>query len=420
MTRKLQNIVRNNKGLLQNFSYITILQFVIILSPLITYPYLVRTIGKELYGYVLSAQVLSSYATIIIRFGFDAVSARHISIYRDDKPKLQSTISTIMLIRIILWLICFLIYCLAVNLIPEYKKQSLLFLLSYGMTFQILLFPQFFFQGVEKMKVITIVNVLIQLIFTSLIFTFIKEAIDYIYIPVLYATGYAIGGILSIYIIIKKYDIKPQIPKLKEIKYHLKDAFPLFLTDSITTIKDKLNYILLGIFVNISDVVIYDFGAKLTTLAIQPLQIINIVVFPRMSREKNTRNFFIFGAIIFILIISIVIGLNIFLPFITHFFIGSHIDLFPLRLYLFAPIFLGIGSYIGSNFIVARGYNKYMINSIIITTAIYLFFLILLFFKNKLNSVISFIGLTVLAYLIEMLYRLFIMHKLIKKEHEND
>lgn len=416
MIRKIKEKISSNKILLANFSYITLLQVIILLTPLITYPYLIKTIGKELYGYVLSAQVLASYATIVIRFGFDAVSSRHISIFREDHIKLQNTMSAIMVIRMVLWVTCLLLYVAIVNIIPAYRDQTLLFILSYGMTFQILLFPQFFFQGIEDMKFITVINVIIQLIFTILIFIIVKGQNDYIYIPLIYTSGYLVGGLVSLIILRYKYNLTFSFPEIEEVRYHLKDAFPLFLTDSITTIKDKLNYILLGICVNMSDVVIYDFGAKLTTLAIQPLQIINTVVFPRMAKEKNNRQFFLFGVIVILAIILIVVTVNIFLRYIVEIFIGPNVDLLPLRVFLLAPIFLGIGSYIASSYIIARGHVKYMLYSIIVTTTIYLFALGALFFNGSLNSVLSFVGLTVFAYMIEMMYRIIILIKLIKKD----
>lgn len=409
----IKGIIKNNKTILENFSYITLLQIFVLISPLITYPYLIRTIGKELYGYILTAQIIASYATIIIRFGFDSVSSRHISINRDSKEKLQQTLSSILFVRTLLWLICLIFYCAVILIVPPYREHLLMFVLSYGMTFQILLFPQFFFQGIEKMKFITIVNVLIQLIFITLTFIVIKEKNDYIFVPVLYSIGYLVGGVVSLIIINNKYKIKFTRPSIENIKYHIKDASPLFLTDAVCTIKDKLNYILLGICVNMGDVTIYDFGAKLTNLAIQPLQIINTVIFPKMAREKNNRQFYLFGAISISTIIVLIICLNLFLPYIVNIFLGPNIDLAPLRLFLLAPLFLGAGSYIASNLIVARGYVRYMLYSIAVTTTAYLLLIVLLMLLGKLNNVMSFIGLTVIAYLVEMLYRLYLMRNIL-------
>ena len=61
---RLKNIVKRSKShkvLIENFSYLAFLQVFLLLYPLITYPYLVDVLGKEIYGIVLTAQMLASY-----------------------------------------------------------------------------------------------------------------------------------------------------------------------------------------------------------------------------------------------------------------------------------------------------------------------------------------------------------------------
>ncbi len=418
--KRVSSLIKNNKTIVENFSYITLLQVFVMICPLLTYPYLTRVLGMDLFGVVITAQVMSNYATIIIRFGFDGVSARHISINRDNKDILSSIMSSICFTRIALWFICFLIYIIVVLAIPTYREYLLLFLFSYGLTLQILLFPQFFFQGIEEMKFIAIINLIIQAVFVSLTFIVIKEQSDYSLVPLLYTAGYFVGGIFSFYLILVKYGVKLRMPSTKEIKYYFNDALPLFATDAVCTIKDKLNYLLLGFCVGMGDVVIYDVGAKLTSLATQPLQIINTVVFPRMAKEKNNKFFMNVGLIILACIILLVALLNVFLPYVVHFFVGKTIDLSPVRLYLLSPIFLGLGSYIASSLIIARGYNKYMFYSIIVTTIAYLVTLLILYLSGVLNTVIAFVSLTVIAYFVEMVYRIIIGKRIIKNESDKN
>lgn len=415
-TREIKDKVRNHKTLLENFSYMTVLQVFIMLTPLITYPYLTRILGTELYGLVITAQILASYATIIVRFGFDSVSARHISLWRDDKNKLSEVMSSIMISRTILWVVSFILYALIVLVVPIYKRHMMLFLFSYGMTFETLLFPQFFFQGIEKMKYITFVNIGIQALFIVLIFIVIKAPDDYYYVPLLYTVGYFFGGMASFAIIFREYKLRLYIPCRKQILYYVRDAFPLFATDAVSTIKDKLGYILLGILVSMGDVVIYDVGSRLTSLAIKPLTIINTVIFPKMAHDKSDRQFKQFGVIVFFSIVIIVIITNIFLYPIVYFLIGKEVPLMPIRLFLLSPIFLGMGSYIASSLIVARGYNKYMFYSILITTGAYFLLLFAIYISGNVNTVISFVILTVFAYLVEFLYRLYLANKILKSK----
>lgn len=92
---RLKNIVKRSKShkvLIENFSYLAFLQVFLLLYPLITYPYLVDVLGKEIYGIVLTAQMLASYASLFIDFGSNFVCAKHVSICKITYQILDSCI----------------------------------------------------------------------------------------------------------------------------------------------------------------------------------------------------------------------------------------------------------------------------------------------------------------------------------------
>ena len=112
MTR-LKNIVKRSKShkvLIENFSYLAFLQVFLLLYPLITYPYLVDVLGKEIYGIVLTAQMLASYASLFIDFGSNFVCAKHVSINRDNKAKLSEILSNVLFVRLVIFIIFFFIF----------------------------------------------------------------------------------------------------------------------------------------------------------------------------------------------------------------------------------------------------------------------------------------------------------------------
>ena len=90
----------------------------------------------------------------------------------------------------------------------------------------------------------------------------------------------------------------------------------------------------------------------------------------------------------------------------------------PIRLYTLAPILVGLSGYIASNLIIALGYNRYILYSIIVTTVLYLLLLGSFYGLGYLNSVTSFIVLTVLSYLGELIYRLVVAVKIFSYEHD--
>ena len=409
-------MLASNSLLIQNISYISLLQIFNLVAPLITYPYLVRVLGKELYGYVLTAQVLTSYFALIIDFGSNNVCAKHVSIHRNNKAKLSEVICSVLIVRFFLFLIGFLVYFAIVKIVPIYDEYALLFIVSYGMNFNDLLFPQFFFQGLEKMKYTTLLNILVKLVFIFLIFLFVNSQSDAVYVPLFYAIGYALAGIISLYVIFRRWEVSIKIPDRQNIWYYVKDASPVFATDLICTIKDKLNVLLLGSFSGMSNVVVYDLGTKINSIIVKPTEILRTALFPRSAKERNINKILKIVRFTFLMSVIIVLITNFFLAQIVEFFLKDQIDLLPIRIFTIAPIILSISTMISSNMFVALGYNKYVLYSIIITTLSYLLALIYVYFNHFMTSIYSFVLIAMVSYVVELLYRLWATHRVMMKE----
>ena len=279
-----------------------------------------------------------------------------------------------------------------------------------------LLFPQFFFQGLERMKLISIINVATKIVMVMLIFLFVKTKEDCLLVPIIYSIGYFVGGIISLYEIVYKMNIKLIKPSLNSAMIYLKDSSSIFATDLVCTIKDKLSYLLVGTFVGMSDVVIYDLGLKLHGIAAKPYMLICTVMFPRLAKNKNIRQLKLIMLISFFLTLAIIVVANVFLEKIVIFFLHEECDLFPLRLFLVGPLVLSVSYVISNNLFVAFGYNKYMFISILVTTFVYVLCLITVFITGHMNTVMSFISIALISYSAELVYRLLMAKKIISKE----
>jgi PST family polysaccharide transporter len=275
-----------------------------------------------------------------------------------------------------------------------------------------LLYPQFFFQGVENMKVSSLLNILIKLLFIGLVFIFVKDSSDYIMVPILYAVGYTIAGIISLAIIKQKYDVYYMRTSFKDQYEYFKECTPILATDLICTIKDKWNYLLIGSFVGSADVVIYDLGIKFSGIISKPNSIMSTVLLPKFATGKNKNKLKFVLCVMSITTILIVLALNIALPVVVRFFLNQEVDLLPLRVMTLIPIFLGSSVFICSDFFIAFGYNKYVLYSIIITTIGYLILLSIVWVTGYMTSLWSFIFIAIISYIVELIYRLIMFAKL--------
>ena len=412
--------IKNNKTIFSNFSYLAILEIFVLIAPLITYPYLVRVLGTELYGWVITAQVTASYASIIIDFGFRRVSAKYVASVRDNLTELSKVVSTVVSLRVLLWIGTLILYIGIVLLIPSYRSQWILFLLSYGLTFSSALLPDFYFQGIENMKYITIINVFTRLLFICSTFFIVTQPSQYILVPALWSIGYLTGGIYSLYVVFKKHNLKFIKPDISSYKFHLRETTPIFLSDVMLNVKDKFSYNLMGGILGMSDVVIYDLGTKIVNILAKPTTIFCSVIFPKMSRNPNvaTTKRIMLG--LFLISILMVCCVYFLLPYIVKFFIDQEIDLFPLRVYLLVPIFTGLSFYIPSAVFVVFGRNRYVLYSTIVSTISYAIMLSIMWIGGWLDSVLNFIILTVSSYIIETMYRLFLSAKIFREFNDNE
>lgn len=412
-------MVSKHKTILENMSWVAIVEVFMLIAPLITYPYLVKVLGMELYGLFITAQVLAGYATLLIDFGSNSVVAKHVSINRDNKEILSEIVCSVFTVRSFLWIICLPIYCGIVAIVPSYRENWFLFLMTYGLTLNDVLYPRYFFQGIEKMRISSIINIGVKLFFILLVFVVVRDQEDLLMVPILYTVGYGLAGLVSMIIIFGQMRIHFAIPPIKRMMVYVKDSSAIFATDLIRTVKDKFNYFFIGGFSGMSNVVVYDLGMKLNSILVKPAQIISQVLFPRFAKNRNTRKLNAMTWIVLGITVAAVTLTNIFLPWIAEFFLHTSVDLMPLRIFSLAPVLLAVSSFVSHNFFVAYGYNKYMLYSIIVTTIGYLSALGFVAMTHRMSSVYSFVCISLFSYFVELIYRLITKQRLVKEMGNN-
>ena len=309
-------MVLNHKTVLQNLSYMTILQVIILLYPFLTYPYLIRVLGKELYGLVIFAQSVVGYFNILVGFGFDMSATRQVSINRGNTKKLGEIISSVIIIKSFLIIISFIGLYFIINLLPISEDKRILFYLTMWMCIYDMVFPTWYFQGIEKMKFITITTLISRTFFFGLIFLLIKGKSDFLYIPIINGVGALISGFIASYIIFIKHKIRFIIPKIETIIFYIKDSFPIFISNLSINIYLSSNKIFIGTFIGMADVAFYDLAEKIVKLLGVPIQLIGQVLYPKISNERNMKflrkSFYLtFASISFIAIITFIFSSQI-------------------------------------------------------------------------------------------------------------
>ena len=283
---RLKELLIRYKVLVSNFSYLAVLQVITILVPIITLPHLFGVLGDTTWGIVLFAQSVAIYLGILVSFGFNISATKDISIHREDTSKITEIVSSVFIIKAALFIISLLIITILIYTIPFFQDHKLLFLLSMWFCLYELVFPIWYFQGFEKMKYITLINVGSRLIFLVLIFVLIQEESDYILVPIINGIGAVFSGFISIIIIFLKDKVKFFIPKMETLIFYFKESSPIFISN-LSQLYIKMNKIIIGAFIGVDQVAYYDVAEKITSLMKTPIGLISQTVFPKIVKDKS-------------------------------------------------------------------------------------------------------------------------------------
>ena len=281
------NTKSDKKALKHNTIALMIIQILNYVLPFITLPYVARIFRVEDYGVVFFAQVLMDYFCRLIMFGFDFSAVRQIAIHSNNKKGVNQIFNSVLSVQIILIIIGFIILNLIIFCIPKFTQHWIIYYFTYlGLVGTVFTF-NWFYQGIARMKFITILNIITRFISLILIFTCIKKADDYIWYPLINSSAMIIAGLISVIFVRKYFNIKFYVPKIKSIWSSLKYSSQFFLTKVAIALYRSTNAFILGLVVTSTAVAYYVAADKIFWAVLSLYLTFFNALFPYMSKNKD-------------------------------------------------------------------------------------------------------------------------------------
>jgi len=287
----------------------------------------------------------------------------------------------------LIWIACFVIYMILIFTFSFFHDHLIIYTFAFFATISDVFFPIWFFQGIEKMKYITFINLFVRSLFIVAVFLFIKHKSDYILIPLLNSIGAFVSGIIALYIVFKKEGvIYTRVPKEKLVAL-FKDAFALFISQISIQLYMNFNKIIVGSVLGMKEVTIYDLGEKIASLLKTPILMFSQAVFPKISREKSIS---VINRVMFsvVFIVSVIyIGLFFTADWIVLFFTGIKIPMAitVVRIIGLSLIFVSFSIFLGGNRLIPFGFNKEYMFAMISNSLIYIFIIGILWIFKFIN-----------------------------------
>ncbi len=279
-----------SRSILQNYTWMTILNIVSPLIGVILYPFVIRKTGSDSYGLFVFAQSVIQYAVQLVSFGFDVPAAKTIAQNKTDKALQSKLVTHVLAMKTMLSLIAvaaFLPFVFTLSILSDNKP---IFLWSITLIVAELFNLQFFFQGIGKMKVMSIMSLVFRILMIPAVFLFIDGPEDNVTYMIITGVTLSVGPICNFLWMIWKENVSFTPFSFSYARKLTKDALPFFCTYIFGLLKTSTLTVLIGIFLGMTDVAVYDLGNKIVNIFRNFTQNINTALFPEVVNKASRNN----------------------------------------------------------------------------------------------------------------------------------
>ena len=372
-----------HKTLLSNFGYLSILNGLNIILPLLTIPYLTNVVGAMHFGDYMFVLVLVQNIEIITNFGFQFSATKTISRNRDDMGYVARLTSSVIASRLLIGLLVVCLLLLFKDFVFKNESQQLLFYTSLGMIFGDVFIPVWLFQGLERMKFVTIVNATAKLLFCALVFIVVREADDYRYILLLNSCGYVVAGVLSMVLVRRQFHLHLPQPQWALMLRAVRKSVALFLSNVGISLYRNVNVLILNYFVPSSSVGIYALAEKIVKAAQSLVTPLSQALFPNLGyklKQEGERSFFRFFwrtvGLLSVCLVLLAVLLWWTAPWIAAFMGKDFTDASGLLALMLPVLYFGCMNYLlGFVGLVNLGYQRYFFYGVFASGTVALAFL---------------------------------------------
>ena len=275
---------------LSNFLSLSVLEGVNFVLPLLTLPYLFRVLGPERFGLVAFAQVVMTWLSMIVGYGFNLSATRSVARVRDKRQERDELLTAVLACKCLLFLLAACILGTLLLAVGRIRDDADVFLVSFGLVLGNVLTLTWFFQGIERMLPLTAVSIICRVAVMLLTFAFVQTRDDYLMLAVLNSiSAIAIGG-ASVFVACFWFRASLRKISLAMVLQQFRDGTYIFLTHFVSAFYLYIPPLLLGFLHGNTAVGIYTPAQRVVSVVSRMVGPLTASLFPFVSRVGASSN----------------------------------------------------------------------------------------------------------------------------------
>lgn len=282
--KKVKGSLGKSRKELVDTVYLMLLQGVNQLLPIFVMPYLMICLGATGYGYIGFSLSVIQYLVIVVDFGFNLSATKHVAVANGDRLVMSRVFWNVVAAKTLLMCATTIMLALLVAFVPTFQVYGKAIVATYPMLAGSAFTFMWFFQGIGKIRMFSILNTVSKLALLPLIFILVKSPDDYVLAALLQASVFVSTAVFSNIYIARKRLVVWVKPQWSLVKSETRASFPLFLSSASTSVYTQLIVVVLGFYCTTEEIGKYSSAERIMRavcfLMYTPL---NQVFFPRIS-----------------------------------------------------------------------------------------------------------------------------------------
>ena len=253
------------------------------LLPLLVLPYLLRVLGPDSYGSIAFAQSLLGYAVMLTDYGFNLSATRAVSLARDDPQELARIFWSTMAAKLLLLAGSVAVLVPVVALVPQFARQWHLFAVCGLAVVGSCAFPQWYFQGLEHMRAVAVIQALTRLAALVATFIFVHSSADQVAAAAILSLPMLVAAVLCAMVIRSVAPVGWHRPRLRDVREAFASSWHLFVSIVAGLLYLNTNSLALGLMSGTYAVALYTLANKVALTVFNFLGPVVQATFPRAS-----------------------------------------------------------------------------------------------------------------------------------------
>jgi O-antigen/teichoic acid export membrane protein len=269
--------------MLRNMVALSVLQAANMALPLATLPYLFRVLGPSHFGAYVFAQAVIAYLVLLADYGFNWSATGEIARVQSDHDAVTRIFWRTQAAKALVACAGLVLLVVGVLLVPKLIELRPIMFATFPFVIGTVLFPQWLFQGLERMFFITVSTLSARVLVIPLTYLLVHAPGDTWLAALINSISTVVAGIVAHALIVRARMISLWMPSADEVMEAFREGWHVFVSTAAVSLYTTTNSVLLGFLAG--NVAVGYFGAadKIRNAAQALIGPLSNALYPRVN-----------------------------------------------------------------------------------------------------------------------------------------